>query len=576
MKKKANTTPEYDIAVVGGGVGGVYTAWRLLTDQLSSPLLKKWRGKKSNLKVALFEGSDRIGGRLLTARPPGFPNMNCEIGGMRYVSSQRIVASLVENELKLPRHEQTVDQPINIVYTRGHRLRNYQLSDPDLLPYKLSDKERAFLQQGNTASDLIGWAVEQLFPQVKKLSGEKLEKFLQSATLDGTPLYEHGFWNILAKVMSEEAYQIAKTTVGYDSLGMNANAVNSIAEYFNFTPDVKYYLFSQGYDSVPWTLQQQFEAAGGEVHLNNWLQYFDSTTLSDGTAGVSLQFMDGESSFTVNARAIVLAMPRRSLELLLPKGPVLDPEQAPQFRYMMNAVEPVDLYKMFLAYKEPWWEKAFVTQGRSLTDIPVRQCYYWGVEGRQPGADPKNTNALLMAYNDMSSSEFWGGLRGLPLGPGNAIHWSLPGNKRMKGKSSSNNIFTRKKMPHAQKDEKNDWAQRLRNNWDEHTAPRKMVEEMHRQIMEMHNIKDAPEPMEAAFVDWSDDPYGGAVHFWNSGYKSWEILQQMTKPVNSFPCYICGEAYSTNQTWVEGALQTAEIVLQQHFKLTSPKWLTNG
>ena len=76
-------------------------------------------------------------------------------------------------------------------------------------------------------------------------------------------------------------------------------------------------------------------------------------------------------------------------------------------------------------------------------------------------------------------------------------------------------------------------------------------------------------------MDWSDDPYGGAVHFWNSGYKSWEVLEAIIKPVEDFPCYICGEAYSTNQTWAEGALQTAEIVLQKHFKLVKPAWLSN-
>jgi monoamine oxidase len=74
-------------------------------------------------------------------------------------------------------------------------------------------------------------------------------------------------------------------------------------------------------------------------------------------------------------------------------------------------------------------------------------------------------------------------------------------------------------------------------------------------------------------MDWTIDPYGGGVHLWNRGFKSWEILEQMTQPVKDFPCYICGEAYSTNQTWVEGALQTAEIVLQK-LGLAKPSWIT--
>jgi monoamine oxidase len=116
---------------------------------------------------------------------------------------------------------------------------------------------------------------------------------------------------------------------------------------------------------------------------------------------------------------------------------------------------------------------------------------------------------------------------------------------------------------------------RLRKNWDDHVAPAAMVEEMHRQLVEFHGLRYAPEPFEAAFMDWSDDPYGGGVHLWNEGYRSWVVLEEMTKPVKDFPCYVCGEAWSTNQTWVEGALQTSEIVLQQHFKLPPPSWVTD-
>lgn len=98
--------------------------------------------------------------------------------------------------------------------------------------------------------------------------------------------------------------------------------------------------------------------------------------------------------------------------------------------------------------------------------------------------------------------------------------------------------------------------------------------EMHRQVKRMHNIQYAPKPVAAAYMDWSIDPYGGGVHFWNRGFESWKYLYDVVKPVEDFPCYICGEAYSTNQTWVEGALQTAEIVLQEHFGLPAPSWIT--
>ena len=42
--------------------------------------------------------------------------------------------------------------------------------------------------------------------------------------------------------------------------------------------------------------------------------------------------------------------------------------------------------------------------------MPVRQTYYFGTEGEQPGADRRNLNSLMMvSYNDLQSVPFWKG-----------------------------------------------------------------------------------------------------------------------------------------------------------------------
>ena len=51
-----------DIAIVGGGVSGVYSAWRL-------------KKADDSRKIVVFEGGNHIGGRLLSVRPPDIPNM---------------------------------------------------------------------------------------------------------------------------------------------------------------------------------------------------------------------------------------------------------------------------------------------------------------------------------------------------------------------------------------------------------------------------------------------------------------------------------------------------------------------
>ncbi len=51
-------------------------------------------------------------------------------------------------------------------------------------------------------------------------------------------------------------------------------------------------------------------------------------------------------------------------------------------------------------------------------------------------------------------------------------------------------------------------------------------------------------------------------------------MPRIAHPVAGLPIYICGEAYSRDQCWVEGALATSEHVLQTHYRLRKPDWLT--
>ena len=103
-----------------------------------------------------------------------------------------------------------------------------------------------------------------------------------------------------------------------------------------------------------------------------------------------------------------------------------------------------------------------------------------------------------------------------------------------------------------------------------------MIAEIHRQLVELHGQKTAPKPYAAAYKNWSEDPYGGGVNFWKIHVKSWEVMPKMVHPVEKLPVFVTGEAYSRVQGWVEGALQTSELLLQDHFKLDPPAWVPEG
>src|SRR6266487_1406215 len=73
-----------DLAVIGGGVAGTYVAFQA-------------GSKYPDWSIALFERSDRIGGRLLSVQPPGPEGRPAELGGMRYRADHRLVGALVRS-----------------------------------------------------------------------------------------------------------------------------------------------------------------------------------------------------------------------------------------------------------------------------------------------------------------------------------------------------------------------------------------------------------------------------------------------------------------------------------------------
>lgn len=515
-----------DVAVVGGGVSGVYSAWRL-------------KAADPRRKIRVFEGSKRIGGRLLSVTPPGMPHICCELGGMRYMSSQRLVRSLVENELGLETTDLPVTEPNNLAYLRGKHLRISELADPAKLPYKLDWAER-----GRNPDDLVSYAIDQIIPGVTSLHGDALMELLKTFLIQGRHVYEHGFWNLLARAMSREAYCLARDAGGYDTTVLNWNAVNTILLNFDFVPGTKFRRLVHGFEQVPVRLCERFKTAGGEVALEQRLKSFDRATLPDGSTGVELRFVGQRDP--VLARSLILAMPRRSLDLLDQTGAVLGPQNT-DVHALIDSVCPIPLFKLFVCYDHPWWETVGVQQGRSVTDLPIRQLYYWGVEGRQYGADPANHHAAAMVYDDTLSVDFWAGLRRTDVGP----------------------LFRSRLTAHAAQHPGSE-------HWNDYAAPERMVDEVQRQMLELHGLRSAPQPFTAAYRDWGEDPYGGGVNFWKINAKSWEVIPAIARPRAELPVYVCGEAYSNGQGWVEGALETAELVLQDHFHLPPPPWLRPG
>ena len=160
-----------------------------------------------------------------------------------------------------------------------------------------------------------------------------------------------------------------------------------------------------------------------------------------------------------------------------------------------------------------------------------------------PGANPANYSSLLMAsYNDIGSVPFW--------------------------KATENDdAFEGYRTIRSSKNDEDPVHVRCE------PVTKGMVELAQNQLREMHAQVTLPAPYTAVYHDWTDDPYGGGWHEWKAGVRYDDVMRKIRKPIRTEEVYICGEAYSNNQGWVEGALQTAEKMLQGHFGLPRPDWL---
>ncbi|WP_406307020.1 FAD-dependent oxidoreductase [Streptomyces sp. NBC_00885] len=527
-----------DVAVIGAGVSGAYAAWRLLGPEAerSSVLEDLRRRRRGPLVVGLFESSERVGGRLFSVTPPGMPHLHAELGGMRYLSNHPVVADLV-GHLGLPSTPFPVDEPKNLAYLRQRRFALPQFADPEVVPYDLPAAIR-----GKTPDEALLSVIERYIPNAASMDHQAWDKVKATVTADGRQLYDVGFWNLLLDAVGQEGWKFLDDGFGYGAVVANVNGIEameaSVADFVG-SPPPNYLILRNGYQTMPEELVRQFVAEGGKVHLHHQVRRIDRETVDgEEVLRLALSVWPAGRPLTVRARHVILAMPQRSIELLDPDSFLFSSDQ---FLSDLGSIIPRPASKLFLGYDRPWWEDLGLRAGRSVTDLPLRQVYYWGVEGDQAGADPANRNALLLAsYNDIDDVEFWNEL--------------LPQPNRLAPVAQ-----TRPPRPM------------------DAAAPGRLVDEAQRQLRELHG-PDAriPDPTAAYFQDWVQDPYGAAYHFWQVGAKSWEVMPRMRHPLPDANLYVCGSAWSTGQGWVYGALTQAELMLEEHFGLARPTWLSSS
>jgi monoamine oxidase len=524
----------YDITIVGAGMSGLYAASRLTSPAAQdSPLIKQLIAQNGTgqLNLCMLEFSDRVGGRLdtFTFTESNGVKIPVELGGMRFQKSHQLVWQLVQNlGLSIQPFGETSNR---LFYLRGTHIWESEISNtaPGAIqvPYRLAPEERYLTpdQVFNNAVSIAvndwgapNWSAEVWREKLQQLTYTSPE-YWEVGVYKNASFYDVGFWNLLFDQLSNEGYRYVTEAGGYDSntINWNSGAAMPYVASGDYGPNAVYQQIVGGYGMLPAALLAQLTNV--PIFLDSRLQGFTNDG-PDGALNCTVLNSRSGQQTQFQSKYLMLCMPKRSLELLDPDTPFRTAIATPQ---LLNSVIAQPSFKLYLVFDTPWWQQfdlrdnKITPYGPTITDLPLRMIWYFV----NPSTEGQYW-ALLASYSDMASEQFWNGLE-KPLAGGRPGSGHLPPTSEMVKMALS-------------------------------------------QLQQVHGFS-IPQPVAAVFEDWGLDPYGAGYHAWATRNDPYKQSAAMLNPVPGFNVFVCGEAYSLDQGWVEGALRTAETVLTQYLQL---------
>lgn len=638
--------PETEIAVVGGGIAGCYTAWRLT---------------KEGRKVTLFETRDELGGRIRSIQLPGIP-CPAELGPMRYSSKHLRVVGLI-NKLGLGQNECTdhFKAPTNF-YLRAKMISGSK--EQRLLPWRRRssrgfrwdrvytglepDLQKLCKRYRNTPKDVpdafVAYAIAKCLLQVYLSKDYKdrnpdhagdIERVLRSLKKE-TPvdeiarlgvelgnikennegenawdvikrygvigvdepkpldvkLNETGFWNVLQHYLRNEGFLLVHDAGGYESVYGNWNAAEAFKWYVDDFQKQDFLMPKRGFTTVIDKLYEILHNSGCGIRTSHRLRHIHY--LPDNEYPWELEFevtseVGQVGPKSTRAKQIILALPQKAVEGLKLHDPdhklreprydelqdtdSLNPTSGVWQRlkkHYLSGVRRQKLFKIFLLYHHPWWSDGTIhgknkvldsDTGRVFTDLPIRQVYYFGptwikdhIPTGETITDEFNKWGMIMAsYSDAHYVNFW-------------RPFAKVKSKRYLGSDDGDEAC--KKVWQLLDLKVRDDLEKLAEG--PYVASERMVDKVLGQLDELHGFGQGfcPRPLIAIYMDWGQQKdLKAGWHTWEINKETWKIAKGIIRPFPDENFYICGEAFSHYQGWIEGALETADIVLKQGFGL---------
>ncbi|MEM8960156.1 MAG: FAD-dependent oxidoreductase [Acidobacteriota bacterium] len=597
----SNGSTDYDVVIVGAGVAGCYTAYRLTQTQASdvpadSPLYPFFQNGNTP-KIGLFEYSGRPGGRLCSSPLEGAPDVFAEFGGYRYFEQMYIVYDTAAHfGLDSDLIDFPVTEPNNVTYVRDTRIRQEALATSEniakgvadgTIPYKLPADQQL------TSDELQTMVISQVIPNFTELkdtyqaaladghgvseAANAYETAKVNATFEGRPFAQWSYWELISRVLDYETVMFLEDTGGYNSLASSGNAYYAFDELFYFADNAQYKRLAHGYAQIPHKL---FHGANADDHFswhaNQQLVKFEQ---NDGTWNLTFYgrspgtdytgpqaLANGENLSQVTCSVLILALANGGLTLC---DTSTDFFAHKNVQTILNGVGDIPAFKINMVYAEPWWQQADVYVGRQTTNLPPRQLYYWGAQKNDSGDEV--SWVLNGTYTNGEAVTFWKGTQDYTSDP-----YTPPAGTPMPP------------APYDQPTPSQAGQHPGAPAKHAHARPcsQSMVDLAQQYLSELFGVDNPPYPSYAHFQDWSKNPFGAGWHVFstspdqafapNSGSEvptPPDLIVLSRQPIPDQNVFIVGEAWSNVQGWVWGALNSAEAMLQDNLGLPLAPWL---
>lgn len=560
---------KYDIAIIGAGISGLYCSYRLLNDT-------KFKDKK----IVIIERLNRTGGRLqsdlIPIKKPGslndentllkiqdvldFDLVKEEQGGMRFNYGMEELMALFGN---LNLCDQIVPFPMTSTNnTNRYFLRGHSFSVQDAI----DSGNMIWSELYNLHSQEIGLSPSQIVTNAyntilvandllikENQTPEYWQKFRLDLTWKGIPLNEWLVGGLLKDMgYSEECIEMLTNTIGFIAPFKGLpNAGDAFQILADFPVDPAYFTFKYGFSTLPNTIKDKIKDKVDiclSTNVDSIHEEGDQFILHTATNDDGGDFKSTAKNISyekIKADKVISAIASTGFKNLFIKSPALyqhtKDNNSTKLWKAINEVLGMNLMKINFYFKEAWWYDGIsgrpnIEFGPNFTDLPINSIYpFYSVEDLKVDATNETVNiisgeepAALTLYCDFTNTNFWKGLQNV----GEKFNSPL--------QEKYNSLPNQTIFP----------------------ASKAVVEEARKQISLLFGVTNIPEPVFTSYRLWNgENDFEHAYHQWNLNANDRETIPYLANPRPNF--YMCNEAISDMQGWVNGSLRSSDIALDK-------------